>query len=163
MFDKVFSWAMQGVMYFGAFLLSGIMLLITVDVCLRYFFNNPIQGSYEIIEVLMGMLSPIVILYCAWKRGHVSVDLFFEKFPPAMQKFCAVLSSVLCLALWTLMTWRAVFLIQEMRRDDAMTNLLFIPWWPVGVVILICFALLTVIEVRELLHALRATYSEDTP
>ena len=80
MLNRLLPGIMKGVMWFGACILGIIMILITVDVCLRYFFHSPIQGSYELVEVLMGMLSPVVITYCAWHRGHVGVDLFFDKF-----------------------------------------------------------------------------------
>lgn len=148
MIDTVLSRIMQGVVYLGTALLSGIMGLIVVDVCMRYFFNSPIQGSYEIVEVLMGMLSPVVILYCAWHRGHVAVDIFFERFPRSMQVFCALLTSGICVLLCALLTWRSVYLIRDLYMDDFVTNLLFIPWWPVGVVVLICFVLLTLVEIR---------------
>lgn len=154
--ERLFGGLMRGVMYFGSALLSLIMLFIVTDVCMRYFFNNPIQGSYEIVEVLMGMLSPVVILYCAWHRGHVAVDIFFEKFPPAIQRVCAIFSSLCCVGLCLLLTWRALFLVRELYVDDAVTNLLFIPWWPVGVVVCICFILMSYIEIQCLVQTCAA-------
>ena len=96
MFNRLFDRLMRGVMWFGACLLGALMTLISVDVCMRYFFHSPIQGSYEIVEVFMGMLSPVVILYCAWHRGHVGVDLFFDRFPRPAQRACVINSLESC-------------------------------------------------------------------
>ncbi len=161
MYERFFSRIMQGFMYFGAALLSLIMLFITVDVCMRYFFNSPIQGSYEIVEVLMGMLSPVVIVYCAYHRGHVAVDIFFDMFPRTIRKVCAILTSALCVALSLLLTWRALYLVRDLYMDDAITNLLFIPWWPVGVVVVICFVLLSIIEIQALGSTIRSVRNNE--
>ena len=113
MFNWLLSRIMKGVMWFGAFILGIIMVLITVDVCLRYFFHSPIQGSYELVEVLMGMLSPVVIVYCAWHRGHVGVDLFFDSFPAPVKRCCVILTSFICMALSLGLTICACFLIND--------------------------------------------------
>lgn len=161
MFNRLLQKIMKGVMWFGACLLGTIMILISIDVCLRYFFHSPIQGSYELVEVLMGMLSPVVIVYCAWHQGHVGVDLFFDKFPAVLKRVCVILTSFICTALSLALTICAVFLINELYLDDITTSLLFIPWWPVGVVIFICFALMTIIEARIFLKSLTSSNIQD--
>mgnify|MGYP000509127584 CR=1 FL=1 len=161
MLNRLLPGIMKGVMWFGACILGIIMILITVDVCLRYFFHSPIQGSYELVEVLMGMLSPVVITYCAWHRGHVGVDLFFDKFPSPAKRCCVILTSLICTLLSLGLTICACFLIRELYLDDITTSLLFIPWWPVGVVIFICFLLMTVVEARVFLKALTSSNVQD--
>lgn len=161
MFKSLFDKLMKGVMWFGACLLGTVMILISVDVCLRYFFHSPIQGSYELVEVFMGMLSPVVILYCAWHRGHVGVDLFFDRFPRRVQKACVILTSFICALLCFGLAVCALFLIHELYADGVTTSLLFIPWWPVGIVIFLCFALMTVVETRVFLMSLTSSNPQD--
>lgn len=161
MFNRLLQKIMKGVMWFGACLLGTIMILISIDVCLRYFFHSPIQGSYELVEVLMGMLSPVVIVYCAWHRGHVGVDLFFDKFPTPLKRVCVILTSFICTVLSLALTICSIFLINELYLDDITTSLLFIPWWPVGIVIFICFALMTIIEARIFMKSLTSSNIQD--
>lgn len=161
MFESVLSRIMAGVMVFGGILLSAIMLLISVDVCMRYFLNSPIQGSFELVEFFMGMLSPVVILYCDWHRAHVAVDLFFAWFPKIVKKICAIITSFICFLLAAGIAWRSLYLTHELYTDDNVTSLLYIPWWPVGVVIFICFSLMTVIEGRVFYRTLKATDHEE--
>ena len=96
MFNRLFDRLMRGVMWFGACLLGALMTLISVDVCMRYFFHSPIQGSYEIVEVFMGMLSPVVILYCAWHRGRMWAWICFSTGFPARRREPASSSPPLC-------------------------------------------------------------------
>lgn len=161
MFNRLFDRLMRGVMWFGACLLGALMTLISVDVCMRYFFHSPIQGSYEIVEVFMGMLSPVVILYCAWHRGHVGVDLFFDRFPRPAQRVCVIFTSLVCALLSFGLAVCALFLIRELYQDGVTTSLLYIPWWPVGVVIFVCFALMTVVETRVLLTSFTSSNPQD--
>ena len=60
----------------GAILLVTMMLLTFADVIGRYFFNSPIDGAFELTELMLATL-----LYCglpliSMRDGHVTVDLF---------------------------------------------------------------------------------------
>ena len=60
----------------GAILLVLMMLLTFADVIGRYFFNSPIDGAFEVTELMLATL-----LYCglpliSLRDGHVTVDLF---------------------------------------------------------------------------------------
>ena len=41
---------------FAQVILALMVLLTVTDVCLRYIFNNPITGSYELTEFMMAVL-----------------------------------------------------------------------------------------------------------
>ena len=55
----------------------------------------------------------------------------------------------------------ALFLIRELYQDGVTTSLLYIPWWPVGVVIFVCFVLMTVVETRVFLTSLTSSNPQD--
>ena len=44
----------------AAIVLTAMMFLIMTDVVLRYVFNSPITGSYEIIQYMMAILIPFM-------------------------------------------------------------------------------------------------------
>ncbi|MEO4040462.1 TRAP transporter small permease [Hoeflea sp. CAU 1731] len=59
----------------GAALLVAMMLMTFADVIGRYFFNSPIDGAFELTELMLATL-----LYCglpliSMRDGHVTVDL----------------------------------------------------------------------------------------
>jgi len=51
------------------------MFFVAADVGGRYIFNKPITGSLDIVELMMGLLTFLAMGYCAFKAGHVVVDL----------------------------------------------------------------------------------------
>ncbi|UCG64349.1 MAG: TRAP transporter small permease, partial [Deltaproteobacteria bacterium] len=64
---------------------AAMMFLTATDVILRYIFNRPISGAYEVIEYMMAILIPFGLAYCALQGGHVSVDLLVSRFPKKIQ------------------------------------------------------------------------------
>ena len=59
----------------GITMLLLMMLLVAVDVCLRYIFNSPIEGVYEAVEFMMAVVFCYSIAYTQRNKGHVSVNL----------------------------------------------------------------------------------------
>ena len=59
--DKVVSPLSKCLHWLGATLLFGMMLLTTADVILRYFFNRPITGSFELTQYLMVMIVSLLL------------------------------------------------------------------------------------------------------
>ncbi len=63
----------------AAAILALMMFLTALDVCLRYFFNRPLAGAFELVGYMMAILVPFSIAYCYQQRGHIVVDLFMER------------------------------------------------------------------------------------
>ncbi|WP_375753643.1 TRAP transporter small permease [Vibrio sp. HN007] len=59
-----------------------LMMAITfVDVFGRYFFNSPIDGSTEMIEVLLAVMVFMAFPLVSWKEENICVDLLDAYFP----------------------------------------------------------------------------------
>ena len=56
------------------------MMLTTVDVFLRYVFNRPILGSFEVTELLMVSVAGLSLAWCTLKSGHIRVDIIINMF-----------------------------------------------------------------------------------
>ncbi|HSH57106.1 MAG TPA: TRAP transporter small permease, partial [Halomonas sp.] len=61
--------------------LFGMMLLTTVDVIGRYFFNAPILGAVELTQLMLAALVFLSLPVVCWRQEHVSVDLLDAIFP----------------------------------------------------------------------------------
>ena len=80
-FDRWYSSVIIVLLVIGTTVLAVMMFFIMTDVLLRYIFNSPILGSYEIVEYMMALLIPFGVVYCAHTKGHVAVDILFDRFP----------------------------------------------------------------------------------
>ena len=62
-----------------------IMMIITcIDVIGRYFFNKPLVGGVELIEVLLGVMIFMALPVISWRNEQVVVDILDPFVPPLM-------------------------------------------------------------------------------
>lgn len=137
---------------FAAASLGAAMLLTTMDVAGRFFFNRPIGGTYELTELLMGFFAPVAIMYCAWKREHISVDIVYNFLPSLLKRLCLGLGAVIQLALAVLLSWQSIHLIIELMGSGTTTPVLALPYWPTGVSIALSFVYMVLIYSMDLLR-----------
>ena len=138
----------------AAIVLTAMMFLILTDVVLRYVFNSPITGSYEIIQYMMAILISFAIVYCAYKRSHVSVDIVFDQLPPKPQSIVACLGSLIVLILFILIAWENVLYIKETYDQRLTSTILYIPTYPFVASVAVGFVAICLVMFIEFLHAL---------
>lgn len=77
------------------------MLWIFVDVMLRTFLNNPIQGTIELTgEYLMVLLVYLSLSYTHKNDGHVKVTFLEEKFPRQIKNITKFVTNLLAACLF---------------------------------------------------------------
>ena len=119
----------------GTVMLAGMMFLTALDVALRYIFNSPITGAYEVIEFLMAIVVPFGIAYCGHQGSHVVVDLLLIRLPKGVQAIIGSITAFLTLGLFILITWQNLVYIQEQYESKLTSAVLLIPVYPfIGVV-----------------------------
>ena len=90
----------------GLFFLALMVLFITVDSVLRYFFNLPIQNSYEVVELMMVFAFSFGIAYAQKHKSHVAVGLLVSKLHPKVKSIVDCFIYFMCMSFLTLMTWQ---------------------------------------------------------
>jgi TRAP-type C4-dicarboxylate transport system permease small subunit len=151
-FVKIVNGASHKLSILGVAALTGLMLLTVSDVLLRYFFDAPILGSYEVTELTM-----IVIVYpgLAWvavKRANIKIDLVVGRLSPRTQ---GILDSIVCflsLCIIGLLAYfsvpQAIFIMGKMTLTDELEIPLF-PFYfliALGFVILFFAVMINLIE-----------------
>ena len=69
---KLFGWVSAGVMLFN-------MVLICCDVFMRYAFNSPIQGTTEIVTMLMAWVAYAGMGYTLLKGQHMQLGAVYDR------------------------------------------------------------------------------------
>lgn len=136
-------------------ILAAMMFLTATDVILRYFFNRPIAGAYELIEYMMAILIPFGLAYCALQGGHVSVDLVVSRFSKKTRSIIGSITTLLCLALFLLITWQNVMYIGEHFESKLTSSVLLIPAYPFVTAVAIGSAALCLVLVTDFLNYLK--------
>ena len=103
--------------------LALMVLLITLDVVLRYFFNRPIKGSYELVEFMMAVLVYLGLAYTQTAKGHVCINLLTAKLSPANNAVIGSVTNALSLGIFALITWRCILQAEVTRTKGAISDI----------------------------------------
>lgn len=114
----------------GAFILVGMMLLVTSDVFLRFVFNKPVPGTFELVEVMMGAVVSLSIAYCGIRRGHVAVELLTDHLSSSVQKVVSTLHHLLCIIFFAAIAVKGIQQAGVIKESETVTALLEVPIYP---------------------------------
>jgi TRAP-type C4-dicarboxylate transport system permease small subunit len=138
---------------FGAASLAAMMFLTAVDVALRYVFNRPIPGSYELVEYMMAVFVPFSVVYASYYRQHVSVDLLINRFPKKVQAISGIFTNFLNLVLVTLIAWQSIISIGQMYESGKTSAVYEIPLYPFVAVLALGMGVFTFLLLLHLLES----------
>ena len=141
-----------------------IMLVVVLDVSMRYLFNAPLTWSYDLISLYLMIALFYFALSYAYRDGfHVNVDIVYRRFGPRTRRFCDFVVGLLALGLFTgMLAVGAAKTWQGFVNDEVMTGTIAWPTWIPGVFLVLgCVLLLLRILLRAILgmhapHAARA-------
>lgn len=139
--------------------LVAMMLFTVANVVLRAFFNRPIPGDAELIEIAMVCTGFLGVAWCAIKGKHIRVDLLVSFFPKRAQCIIDVLGYLAVLGASTIIAWRSVVEGLANRQMHRLSPSLEIPIFPfywvtsLGYAVL-CLAILVLIarSIRDIVE-----------
>jgi len=107
--EKLIDWTGRAT----SWLVLAIVLLMAVNVALRYLFSI---GSVWSQELEWHLLSPLIlfgIAYALQKGEHVRVDVVYSHFSARNKERVNLLSAVLCLAISLIVIWLSLQYVQQ--------------------------------------------------
>jgi TRAP-type C4-dicarboxylate transport system permease small subunit len=113
--------------YVSAVAIMALMLLVTGNVCGRYFFNSPITGAPEIACLLMIVIVFPALAWVAIEGKHIKVDFIMDRFSRRVQVIVDSIMLLIILGIYTIITWKS-FPAAINSRD--VSSLLSIPQAP---------------------------------
>ena len=119
--------------YIGDLSIAGMMLLTTVDVVGRYFFNSPVLGAYEITEYLMLIMVFSFLAFAQSEKAHINVDIVFNRLPVKMRAGLERFNHLACLVMMVLVTWMGVHRVLDIIKSGEASPLLKIPDYPFAI------------------------------
>lgn len=135
--------------------LAIMMFLTAADVFLRYLINRPISGAYEIIEYLMAILVSFSVVYCAYEKAHISVDVFISPLSKRIRVILSAITVFLAFLFFLFMTLQAFINIGDEYRSGITSAVLLIPAFPFVGTLAVAFGLLCLVLLADFLSLLR--------
>ena len=125
----------------GVFFLAVMMLVTTVDVLSRFFFNLPITGSIEITGFLLVLTILLGIPYAAARKQHVTIDILTYKLSERVALVVNSITLFVAITLFTIIVWRSIDYALLMNSMNRVTAVLRMPISPFVLVVAFGFAL----------------------
>jgi len=134
-----------------SFLIIG-MFLNTANIGGRYLFRAPVRSTYELTGLFM-----VLMICLGWPRttevkGHVSVDILTSRLPDSIRRVLELIMLLIGLISFILMTWSSILTAGQYHKMGSCTDLLRIPYAPVGLLMALGALLVSVILLFQFVH-----------
>jgi TRAP-type C4-dicarboxylate transport system permease small subunit len=147
---------------FAATLLFSLMILTLADVVGRYGFNAPVNGSFEVTELLLAAIIFSALPLVSARDGHITVDLidaFVPRFIAWVRDVIIALATSVILAGISYKVWHKA--LESIRYGDQ-TAMLLLPTAPVFFFISIAVGISSLIALLLAWQYLRAVRSSSS-
>lgn len=117
----------------GGLVLVALTLMVVASVAGRALIGlglGPIPGDFELVEVGVGIAVFFFLPWCYLKGGHATVDLLYMHMPKWCQRGIVIISDLLMLVVWLVLTWMLWQGMLEKKEYAETTFILQMPiWW----------------------------------
>lgn len=117
----------------GGLVLVAITVLIVASITGRALIGmglGPVPGDFELVEVATGVAVFFFLPWTYLKGGHATVDLLYMHLPSWARRTVVLVSDVLMLAVWLLLTWKLYDGMLEKKQYLETSLILQMPvWW----------------------------------
>ena len=147
----------NGFRYVSLALIFIIMSLGFIDVVGRYFFNSPIVGAKEFVVSMLPIITGCALAKTQYDRGHVSVELLYEKFPPLMKKIIDLFSKVISLFIWIIIAYQTLIIGNQFMETGRFIEIIRLPRGYLQYAVFVGCVLLCIQIAHELIKMLMKT------
>ncbi len=113
----------------GVVVLVGICLLSTASVIGRAFFETPIKGDVELVQIGCALAISAFLPYAQMKHAHVIVDFFTLKAPRVVRQVFDIIAALILAVVAVVLMWRSYFGAVSTYKWGTTTMILEIPEW----------------------------------
>jgi len=150
---KISSWCSA----FGGIVLTAMVLLISIEVILRFTLKQSIPGVIELVEIML-----IIVLFSGMAsvglaKEHIRVDILINRFSKSAKLATIASADMVTMVVIGIITWQSLLQAIFLNESGYQTGLLKIPLWPFAISISVftgIFFLAILITVIENVKAL---------
>lgn len=127
---KTIEWACAAMAVLAGLMFCAEAVMSVVSVVGRALFGMPVQGDYELVQMLSAMGIALCLPYCQVKRGHVFVDFFTLWASPGLKRALDAIAALLLALCSFVLAWRIWEGMLEMREYGETSMVIALPvWW----------------------------------
>lgn len=138
----------------GVFLMV-LMFLSFGDVAMRTFFNQPIQGTYEVSGLFCVLIISLALGSTQLAKSHIRVDIFLMFMPNKARNVVEFIINLLCLIMSFLIGWQSWVYAMSLAAVGEASQTQKIPLAPFEFVVSIGFFFLCLVLLYEMVQQVR--------
>jgi TRAP-type C4-dicarboxylate transport system permease small subunit len=128
--DKALSYPSNLVAAIATAAMVFVMLAVTADVFLRYVFNSPILGLWDVCTLAFCIIVWGPMAMAAFKGSHIALTFLVERFPRLPRLGLELLISLVSAGMLGMVSWRLLVHGILMGATKVQTGVLRIPYEP---------------------------------
>ena len=94
--------------FFAGVLILFMMVAVSAEVLVRYFWGHPVSEIFEIVEYSLVFLAFLGAAWVLKKEGHARMDLLLSQLNKRNQALLNIVTSIICALMWGLITWFSI-------------------------------------------------------
>lgn len=154
--NKSVTLAETGAAAFAGLAAFAVMVIVFVDVFLRYLFNAPLPWSYDLIGMYLVPALFFPILSDTFRRNHhIALDILYLRFSVAWQRVVRLLAALIGIVVFSVIAWLATAQTMATFRAGEVVGGSIL--WPTWVPVLIAAFGYWLIVLRLVLDAVSLT------
>jgi TRAP-type C4-dicarboxylate transport system permease small subunit len=143
----------------------GVMMVITVaDVCGRYFFLKPIEGTFEIVGIFLVIAASLSLGYCQLNLANIRITVLSDLFSQRTQSIIFLVAYIIAAVVSAMISWQGGLRAWEymFKELGATTVTLGLPFWPFMLLLTIGFAWVCIIFLIDIYFTFREVFKHGT-
>ena len=104
--EKINIFLNKILMIIGSVAVLSLMSLATGNVVLRFFFNAPYRGAYEVVGFLGAIVIAFALGYTQKRKGHIVVDILTERFPKRINRILDGINYFITTIFFAIVSWQ---------------------------------------------------------
>ncbi|MBW8036676.1 MAG: TRAP transporter small permease subunit [Planctomycetes bacterium] len=126
--NLVFGGTIKFLAFLAGVLLIFMMFSVSLEVVLRYFFDRPMMGLLEVIQVILLYITFLGVAWVLKLEGHAKMDLVLNLLNPRAQSLLNTITSSICAMICLVITWYGALVTWEhLQKGLYLVGVLDIP------------------------------------
>ena len=128
--EKIDDFLNKILMVVGSVAVLLLMSIATVNVCLRFFFNAPYRGAYELVGFLGAIVIAFALGYTQKRKDHIVVDILTEKFPKRVNRILDGINYLITTIFFSVVSWQVFIWGMKISKSGEVSETLKIIFHP---------------------------------